>query len=220
VSDQSVPGLRRRGALDKLVTEIVAKAEGVFLWVKLVVGELVTRLEGGSNFETLKKRLDDLPTELDEYYDEMIQRIPKAYRWRTYMTLEIVARSVTASEPGELLDMVDLLLSRLQTDGVSTQGTNATNYIHTLQAQLTQNGGGLIEIVRDEGDQRVQFIHQTVRDFVADPYFKQRVLQTRAILTTSNGHTFLAQAGLIRNWYGMPGDTVAFHARQAEETTG
>lgn len=208
-------------SLDELVPEIVAKAEGIFLWIKLVIKDLTTGLRRGSDPDGLKKRLYDLPTELGDYYNEIIQRIPKGNRWRTYMTLEMVARSdgIICSE--KLLGKVELLLSHSRTEGVRTRRMTVTESNSTPLDQIARNGGGLIEIVVNRfEEEQVQFIHQTVRDFVADPSFKQRVLEGQADLTTSNGHTFLAQAGLLQHGFGKPNRRTIRHAWQTEQTTG
>lgn len=50
------------GAISKYLTEtVVQKAEGVFLWVKLVVKELKAGIEGGDLDEELKLCLESLP---------------------------------------------------------------------------------------------------------------------------------------------------------------
>lgn len=225
IRDFCVGSIRNRGtetrSLVELVPEIVAKSEGVFLWIKLVIRELTAELNGGSNVENLKKRLYDFPTELDEYYNEIIQRIPKGDRWRTYMTLEIMARIDMSIEPENLFNAVDTLQLHSQPEGVSRRRLNVTDHNEAVLARLAQNGGGLLEILRAyDGSLVVQFIHQTVRDFVVDPNFKRRVLGGQADFTTSNGYTFLAQAGfLLPQWLSLREDT-AFYCYLAEQTTG
>jgi hypothetical protein len=59
--EKDEPGLRR-----ELTSAIVEKASGVFLWVYLVVRSLMDGLENYDVGADLKRRLEDLPVELEE----------------------------------------------------------------------------------------------------------------------------------------------------------
>jgi len=63
-----------------LVTEIVEKASGVFLWVYLVVRELHKGLRDGFDLRMLSRRLLKLPGDLDAYFLQMITSIDEADR--------------------------------------------------------------------------------------------------------------------------------------------
>lgn len=63
-----------------LVSEIKRRAEGVFLWVKLVVCELVEGLEAGDDMMELLARLRSLPSGLRELYQTMIGRMRPEYQ--------------------------------------------------------------------------------------------------------------------------------------------
>ncbi|RWA04471.1 hypothetical protein EKO27_g10640 [Xylaria grammica] len=70
--------------LEELIPNIVSRANGVFLWVKLVTKELANATKNAKmSREELKKHLDAFPTELDDYYTEIIKRIPYTNRWKT-----------------------------------------------------------------------------------------------------------------------------------------
>jgi hypothetical protein len=51
-----------------LELQIVERASGVFLWVYLVVRDMLQRLQAGASISTLFKRLDLLPRELDDFF--------------------------------------------------------------------------------------------------------------------------------------------------------
>ncbi|KAF2177523.1 hypothetical protein K469DRAFT_696565 [Zopfia rhizophila CBS 207.26] len=55
-----------------IVSESQNKAEGVFLWVEIVVEVLVDRLEDGSDINDLLNKLRSLPTGLRDLYRRMI----------------------------------------------------------------------------------------------------------------------------------------------------
>lgn len=43
--------------------------------------------------QELRKTLDGMPDELDDYYQVLVQRIPPGARWECYVVLETLCRS-------------------------------------------------------------------------------------------------------------------------------
>lgn len=64
---------------DQLVENIVNKASGVFLWVRLVVDSLLQGLEHGDRVSDLQKRLDETPQELEALYEKILIKIDPRY---------------------------------------------------------------------------------------------------------------------------------------------
>jgi hypothetical protein len=58
-----------------LIDKIVEKSAGVFLWVRLVVTRLQTGIRNGDDWETLMKRVNDLPGDIDLLYNKMWFRL-------------------------------------------------------------------------------------------------------------------------------------------------
>lgn len=56
----------------KLIRDVVAAAEGVFLWTKLLVKALGREIRKGKTFEQLRCVLADFPPDLDRYFHKMI----------------------------------------------------------------------------------------------------------------------------------------------------
>lgn len=63
----------------ELIEDIVAKAEGVFLWVFLVVRSLSRGLTDDNDIRTLQIRVLHLPADLDEYFRRMLDTIEDVY---------------------------------------------------------------------------------------------------------------------------------------------
>ncbi|KAK3320309.1 hypothetical protein B0T19DRAFT_434251 [Cercophora scortea] len=63
-----------RAVRDQIVIELLLKAEGVFLWLRLAIGSLTRGLENGDGKDTLLQRLDGLPSELSRLYQDMWKR--------------------------------------------------------------------------------------------------------------------------------------------------
>jgi len=62
-----------------LINEIVRKADGVFLWVKLVVESLLTGIKNRDELEDLRQRLRLLPKELKPLYAHLLSLIDSIY---------------------------------------------------------------------------------------------------------------------------------------------
>lgn len=212
--------------LKEIIPDIVQRARGVFLWVKLVVKDLAAGLESNLQLEDLQQLLSSLPTELNEYYRGIIQRIPKAHRWTTYMLLEMVCRGLVSLTLDELM----LNLNRLNQPPSRKVGQGASlkqklqqhrSPIEDKREFIATYGGGLVEISLPLSDSsQVQLLHQTAQDFIADPGFQELVLGSRARITTENGHSFWAQSQLLGSGLKSVGLVLQIHAMFAERTTG
>ncbi|KAF2794582.1 hypothetical protein K505DRAFT_336802 [Melanomma pulvis-pyrius CBS 109.77] len=63
-----------------IIANIKDKAEGVFLWVKLVVRELIEGLEAGDDINELQDRMRSLPSDLKDLYRRMIGKMKQEYQ--------------------------------------------------------------------------------------------------------------------------------------------
>ena len=72
-----------------LVAQIVSRADGVFLWVVLVVKSLLEGLRNRDGIVDLQKRLAMLPSNLEDLYRQMISRIGPFYQRRASEIFQI-----------------------------------------------------------------------------------------------------------------------------------
>ena len=75
--------------IQTLVTQIVAKAQGVFLWVFLVVRSLREGIEEGDSPSLLFQRVDEFPSDLEDYFRLILSRVSKTYRKQTSQALKL-----------------------------------------------------------------------------------------------------------------------------------
>ena len=61
----------------ELIDNVVQKAEGVFLWVKLVVTQLVMAIEAEAEVSDLHQQVAKLPEGLEQLYQSIVAKIPK-----------------------------------------------------------------------------------------------------------------------------------------------
>ena len=154
---------------------IAAKADGVFLWVTLVMKRVLADVQHATQDE-LEGRLRDIPAELSDLYRQMMQRIepakkPEALRmamivlfakYPLTITEFRIACSAIHNPRFESLEAMELASDIVKTD------------LQMLR-RLRDYTEGLLEVkpstLEDElsgqnlGDRRVQVLHQFVIDF-------------------------------------------------------
>lgn len=79
-----------RGGANQLAAQIQKKADGVFLWVYLVVRSLLRGLANSDTMTDLQFRLDELPAELEKYFELMLSTIEPIYRPRTALVFRVM----------------------------------------------------------------------------------------------------------------------------------
>jgi len=177
--------------LAMLVPEIVRRAQGVFVWVRLVLRDLLAvavqhhNQDQEQQGELLRDRLSALPDELDLYYAEIINRIDRNFRWETYVILETLSRTAETMSVSMMLNVLALSkvddyeeaeeeLQRLRADDTETAG-HMESRLKALSGTLIEFQQGTVRAGQDEehGDgsedgeeECVQLMHQTVKDFV------------------------------------------------------
>lgn len=79
--------LQRSVALDprcrSIAEQVAERAQGVFLWVYLVVRSLKRDLQSEESFEHLQRRIDELPPTLSQWFQKIFERIDPIYRMET-----------------------------------------------------------------------------------------------------------------------------------------
>ena len=58
-----------------LVANLISKAAGVFLWVRLVVKQLLKGLRDGDGIRALSKKVEEIPADLDDYFMRLMESI-------------------------------------------------------------------------------------------------------------------------------------------------
>lgn len=77
-----------RATADDIVHQICQKASGVFLWVRLVVRELLTALRNGAGLRTLRKALHSIPPDLNAYFKRIMDSIPREKQYEASVMLQ------------------------------------------------------------------------------------------------------------------------------------
>lgn len=152
---------------------IVEKAQGVFLWVRLVLQSLLTGLRNSDDASDLNRRLNEIPADLEQYFRKMLDNLDTFYRERASQAFQFA------------LSGTHLLLAYYNsssTSQVMIPENATTSQLHQCLARIEQNIDrqvnawcmGLLEsrITSVNGPhtslqlREVDFLHRTARDFI------------------------------------------------------
>lgn len=92
-------------AKKKLVKQVLDKAHGIFVWVRLVVRYLTEQIEDGHSYDDLQKSLDGVPLEMENLFRHVLDSIGAHGSWLRARAYQILA---IAKKIDELRDLSNL----------------------------------------------------------------------------------------------------------------
>jgi len=184
-----------RSVLHEMEEKIIQKADGIFLWVELTLEQLEQAVVDGGTSAKYQQLLSNLPHKLTDLYSEILDRIPVGFHKERDDLLQIV---LCAFKPLTIAEMRLALALDNENDFAShaaiEQSPNYLGQDSVIVRIIKSRCGGLLETKRYGKTTIVQFIHQSVKDFL-DP-------ETGAIQSKwkdslrSGGHQILAKGCL------------------------
>ncbi|KAG8532842.1 uncharacterized protein KY384_002720 [Bacidia gigantensis] len=156
--------VRSKQRLNEIVAEIAKKADGVFLWVRLVVDELVEGLRDGLTLKELNDLLSEIPEQLEDLYTRAIRRIQvdksAASRGKGYETYVLYQIAIHATTPFESYTLLAAAIYLSTGDDPHRELSEAT--WDQLNRRINSRTAGLLA----PGRFKVEFIHQTTKEFL------------------------------------------------------
>ena len=188
-----------------LVDEIVDKAEGVFLWVFLVVRSLISGLQNADRIMDLQRRLRRFPSDLEGYFQHILNNIDDNYKQQTAQTFFL---ALQASEPLSLMTYamvdelevnpsyaLDLGIHQISSAEITSKHSDMKLRINARCKDLLEvtpvgqkpraslDRGGLAHdsytsspSFYEYNEYKVDFLHRTVRDFLHLREIYERIL--------------------------------------------
>ncbi|PSR88633.1 hypothetical protein BD289DRAFT_230436 [Coniella lustricola] len=176
---------------NNLIHDIVVKAEGVFLWVVLMIGEMIQLLDDKQDIQDLRKVLDSHSKELNDFLKEIIRQIPESYRDEAHAVFAVMAAITTtgfrpmshitnhfcifhASTIRDCLDLGVRVPELLQCQALDHE--EALAQVERFQSRLPTMCKGLLEIqtpyhigkystaLKGHPRQYLAFVHRSVYD--------------------------------------------------------
>ncbi|KAJ6021521.1 hypothetical protein N7540_007025 [Penicillium herquei] len=95
-------------AAEDLICGITNKAQGFFLWVRLVVRDVLKGIRDGDSLRTLYGKLEEIPADLEEYFKRLISSIDPQHVREASIILQIALHEETDFAPVHPLRLIDL----------------------------------------------------------------------------------------------------------------
>lgn len=189
--------------LAKLIESIIDKAEGVFLWVYLVLQNLLEGVNNRDDVVMLTHRVDALPSDMHRLYTDMLQRQSKNYAFHKTETARYLRAGLDCHHECGLIGFVLLTNDKIRESylQIPAQGSLALasnnvpdiralkTLIHSRTAGLLQvSGSPLLSAVSPAQDDpnlielsnyEVRFVHRTAADYVKTGDGRKLLLPSR-----------------------------------------
>ncbi|KAH8816957.1 hypothetical protein F5884DRAFT_853390 [Xylogone sp. PMI_703] len=131
----------RQTHLDRLALSISEKAQGVFVWVRIVVQEITRGVGDRTPYFVLEKALDGMPEELEDLYEHTLSRIESHHADEAFVMLQI---ALCAFAPLQLDTFVNTTSHALW--GEVPDVNEAT--LEDMTQRVISRSGGLLEVVQ------------------------------------------------------------------------
>ncbi|KAH7308593.1 prion-inhibition and propagation-domain-containing protein [Stachybotrys elegans] len=144
-----------RESAEKIVEELTEKAAGVFLWVVLACRSLLDGFAAYDSTAELLHRLNELPPELDDLFQHMLNQVEPRYREQAAKTLKICyQRQITWGYRDETASVYTLPLAIFDSCGFSCSSTPLRQLSLSgqraicvpMEGRLRSRCGGLLEL--------------------------------------------------------------------------
>ncbi|KAJ1332081.1 ankyrin repeat domain-containing protein 50 [Microdochium nivale] len=167
---------------EAVISHLVRHAEGVFLWLQLVIRSLRTGITNEDSWELLWKRIYDLPVDLESLYKKLVQKLERENKsYREFAATVFALLLLDEQYCGPSLEMSEAssialylnkdLRRRLIEEEVDNLKEEFRSCVTRVCKQVRARCAGLVEA--PSGSKitlrtRVSFAHRTVRDFMLE----------------------------------------------------
>ncbi|KAF3077394.1 hypothetical protein CFAM422_000021 [Trichoderma lentiforme] len=161
-----------RHLFPQAIEYIADNASGVFLWVKLVGAELVKAHEDGLSPQAILALLKQLPTELKDVYERMLDKMKGNNSCLSY-GLKMFQFVLSAKRPLAVDELLHCLgtLDDPESNGMFDLSDEALQKrLPSSERIILSFGGNFLEIKLDNEIRVVQVIHQTAHDFLLNQH--------------------------------------------------
>ena len=189
-------------SMTQLADLVATRASGVFIWVRLVVDMLAKGIQDGTPQRTLKEKVNSIPRELRDLYADTLRRIEPDYSMEAFIMLQTALCSFEPLPLKVFMAVVDNSFAhreeyRIHEDAVTLAIDRMEQSTSSHTSRLASRSGGLLELVeRDRSIPHpyglfVQFIHQTVKEYVQSASRNLGLSEIPAERLQENGYNFL-----------------------------
>ena len=130
--------------LVQLSKSIVAKADGVFLWARFAINDLIEGSAEGEDLDQLRERLESLPEDLKHMYVRVLSRVKRKQQNRkeTAIMLHLCCYSCRPLELHEFM-----IAAKFASDWDIKGPIKSKAEMQAFRKRIAARSGGLIEVV-------------------------------------------------------------------------
>lgn len=164
----------QKNGCDDLVTEIVDKSRGVFLWVYLVVRDLLQGLDNSDRAIDIERRLRRMPADLKGFFRHMVLSLDPIYRIPTAKVFQV---AIHAGRPMYMLNYWHLDMEEEDPEfamkhKLAPYGrARVAEQAELMAKRINARCRGLLEPVKNVNvdfwfGPKVHFLHPTAKDYM------------------------------------------------------
>lgn len=188
-----VQGIFPRDADESLSEELIERARGIFLWASLVTARLQNAFNSGQTTIQLRKMLQEIPEGLDNLFFDIFRQ--PAFTPSQQKDLKNAILFVSGAIRPLTLQELYTAMQLMSPECSLIQSRLASEDSEQFRKRLTCASGGLIEVVEGSDQRsRVQFIHESVREFFVGTGLHVLQLESRKALCRQSHHNFVQAA--------------------------
>ena len=152
-----------------LEKDIIARADGVFLWTVLVIPSVLQLCRRRFRLQDIRDHITKKPQELHELYHAILHGIPDD---RRQQSLVLMRWTCFALEPLSLRQIRDIMVLEESPQLTSfTECHKACASVPAdadMKARIIDLSGGLVEFKKHDDKEVIQLIHQSVNDYLVE----------------------------------------------------
>ena len=169
VQDKIKAHIQSTDIAEAVQIEIVSRSKGNFQWVVLVMPRVLKSFKSRQSKDTILTTIRSIPAELSELYTDILDGIEEHERAQS---LHFMQWTCFALRPLTLTELRFALAVTADTPYSSiSQCQSSKYYVKTdedMQLRICDLSKGLAEVLENNGTPIVQFIHQSVTDFLLE----------------------------------------------------
>ncbi|PKS12546.1 hypothetical protein jhhlp_000754 [Lomentospora prolificans] len=199
-----LPLVRAGDSMKQMKSQLIQRADGIFLWAHLALERVQTALRDGATVAELSTAVEEIPDKLGDLFALLLGNIEKRYIKEANVMLSVVLSAHRPLTLGEFR-----YITVLQGDaGLSSHEKieNSPNMVQddeAMKRRIRSRCGGLLEVkevtdswsdephITPASSQVVQFMHQSVGDFLTSTAEKTGDSRPNPLVT--EGHVILAK---------------------------
>lgn len=194
VEDKIRAHIQRTDIAEAIRNEVVSRSQRNFQWAVLVIPRVLRLYKSRKPMVTIQKMIRDTPAELDELYTELLSYTEGDERVKSLHFMQWIC---FARRPLTLRELRFALALDPDTSDTSIhQCLNPELYVETdedMKPRIYDLSKGLAEVLECYGRPTVQFIHQSVQDFLLEKGF-QILDSSIAGTVIGHGHLWISRS--------------------------